>query len=210
MRLCHRLAEVCFYFAVIKTNAMSMSLSEMILNKIPATGLWFVNTRATSIDISQIIYDLSVIGSVFLEIYTSDKERIVNSVISMITKDRLRSATDPDDRFLIEKSLSYFHDFGILNVFLEDLNEYLPNGCFWEYQVRINDYDPLFIENCEFESILIDDLDVFNNQSDVATVSAMRQIEKLALQYKKTVFVFVSMNSSGLVNDFVLKRIINA
>ena len=165
-----------------------MALSDLILQHIPTMGLWFVKTRTTSIDISQLIYDLSVKGSVFLRIFSSDKERIINSVISMIIKDRLQEATCSYERVLIESGISYYHEFGFFDALLQELNDYIMNGYFWEHQVYIEDFDPLFFENYETETILIDEIQVFN---------------------KKSIFVFVHEKSSIFADEFVLKRLIN-
>ena len=192
-----------------------MALSDLILQQIPTMGLWFVKTKTTSMDISQLIYDLSVKGSVFLQIYSSDKERIVNSVISMITKDRLQKTTCPCERLLIESEMlieseiSYFHEFGFFGI-LQELNEYISNGYFWAHQVKIYDFDPLFVENCETEVILIDEIQMLKKYKDEPLVSALRQTERIAMKHGKTIFVFVYEQSSILADEFILKRLINA
>lgn len=109
-----------------------MALSDLLLNKTSTPGLWFVKSRNISEDISQIIYDLAVSGALFLEIYTSDKERIVNSVISRITQDLKRNASSPNERLWIEDDLSYYYEYGTFSLWWEnELNDYLPGGVFW-------------------------------------------------------------------------------
>ena len=93
-----------------------MALSDLLLNKTSTPGLWFVKSRNISEDISQIIYDLAVSGALFLEIYTSDKERIVNSVISRITQDLKRNASSPNERLWIEDDLSYYYEYGTFSL----------------------------------------------------------------------------------------------
>ena len=187
-----------------------MALSDLILHKITAMGLWFVKTRATIMDISQLIYDLSVKGSMFLQIYSSDKERIINSVISMITKDRLQEATCSYERLLIESSISYYHEFGFFDALLPELNDFIMNGYFWEHQVYIYDFDRLFVENCETEVILIDEIQMLNKHKDEPLVSALKQTERMAMKHGKSIFVFVYESASMLADEFVLKRLISA
>lgn len=187
-----------------------MALSELLLNKISTPGLWFVKSRTISEDISQIIYDLAVSGALFLEIITSDKERIINSVISRITKDRLLNANDSYERFRIEDDLSHYYEYGTFSLWWEnELNDYLPGGVFWGNQVWIHEYDSLFIENCVRETILLDDINSLYTQNYISLEGALRHTARRALQEKKTVFVFVHDNSSDLTNDFIRNRLIN-
>lgn len=185
-----------------------MALSDLLLNKLSTPGRWFIKSRTISEDISQIIYDLAVSGALFLEIYTSNKERIINSVISRITQDLKRSVSSTDERLWIENDLSYYYECG--SFWIEnELNDYLPGGVFWEGQVWIHDYDSLFIENSERETILLDDINTLYTQSYISLEGALRHTARRALQEKKSVFVFVNDNPSNLTNEFIRNRLIN-
>ena len=188
-----------------------MALSDLILKRTSQPGLWFVRSKYTTLDISKLVYDLAVKGSVFLEIYSSFKERIVNSVISMITKDRLRSTTNSDEHFYVENDISEYYERGFF--WRSELNDYLPNGVFWDQQVWIYDYDPLFIHNCSFETIIIDDInglhDNFFKYNVESRVNLLQQTEKLAIQKSKSVFVFVRDNTAILTNNYIRERLIN-
>ena len=185
-----------------------MELSELLLNKISTPGLWFVKSRTIVKDISQLIFDLAVNGAVYLQIYSSEKDRIVNSVLSMITKNRLLTANDSDERFWIENDLSFYYECGHFWK-QEELNDYIPNGSFWEDQVWIYDYDSLFIENSGRETILLDDINTLNTQNYVSLEGVLRQTNRLALQEKKSVFVFVHDYFFDLTNGFIRNRLIN-
>ena len=143
-----------------------MALSDLILQHIPTMGLWFVKTKTTSMDISQL-------------------------------------------RVLIESAISYYHEFGFFDALLPELNDYILNGYFWEHQVYIDDFDPLYFENCETETILIDEIQVFNKHKDESLVRALRQTERMAMKHGKSIFVFVHEKSSIFADEFVLKRLIN-
>lgn len=187
-----------------------MALSDLLLNKTSTPGLWFVKSRNISEDISQIIYDLAVSGALFLEIYTSDKERIVNSVISRITQDLKRNASSPNERLWIEDDLSYYYEYGTFSLWWEnELNDYLPGGVFGEGQVWIHDYDSLFIENSERETILLDDINTLNTLNYVTMEGALQHAARRALQEKKSVFVFVYDNPYNLTNEFIRNRLIS-
>ena len=182
--------------------------TELLLNKLSAPGLWFVKSNTIVEDISHLICDLAVNGAVNLNIYSSEKDRIVNSVISMITKERLQNVTDSDERFWIEDDLSFYYECGHFWK-QEELNDYIPNGSFWENQVQIHDFDPLFVVNSEIETILVDGINDFKRNNEASSINALQQTHKLALQEKKTIFVFVSNNSLDLTNEFIRHRLIN-
>lgn len=154
-------------------------------------GLWLMKSRNIVDDIGRHIHDLAVDGGLFLQVYSPHKDRIVSNVISMIIKDLLLDATDPDERYRIEKDISHYYECGHFAE-LEKLNDYIPKGSFWEEQVRIQDFDPLFLSNCANEqAILIDGLDVFVNEHDPSSIDKLLLANSLALQEKKSVFVFV-------------------
>ena len=90
------------------------------------------------------------------------------------------------------------------------LNDFIMNGYFWEHQVYIYDFDRLFVENCETEVILIDEILMLNKHKDEPLVSALKQTERMAMKHGKSIFVFVYENASMLADEFVLKRLINA
>lgn len=148
-------------------------------------------------------------GGLFLQIYSSSKESIVNTVISIATNDRLLDTTDSAQRFMIENDISYFHDTGYFLV-QDELNELIPNGSFWEYQVMIQDFDPLFLCNCERGHVIfIDDINVFKRNYDGPLIDSLRNLNKLAIKENRTAFIFVQDNSYALKNDFIFYRLIN-
>ena len=151
---------------------------------------------------------MAVSGALFLEIYTSNKERIINSVISRITQDLKRSVSSTDERLWIENDLSYYYECG--SFWIEnELNDYLPGGVFGEGHVWIHDYDSLFIENSERETILLDDINTLNTLNYVTMEGALQHDARRALQEKKSVFVFVYDNPYKLTNEFIRNRLIS-
>ena len=185
-----------------------MALSDLLLNRTSTPGLWFVKSKDIIKDISQQINNLAVNGGMFLQIYSSHKERIVNTVISITTKDRLLAA-DSADRFMIENDISYYYDTGHFLV-QDELNELIPNGSFWAFQVMIQDFDPLFLDYCERgQVIFIDDINAFNRNYEASLTDTLRHLNRLAIEENKTAFVFVQDNSSNLKKDFISYRLIN-
>lgn len=183
-----------------------MVLSDLLLNKISAPGLWLIKSRNSSMDISQLVFDLAVMGSMFLKIYSSCKERINSTVMSMIINDRMDSTIDAEDRLYVENDVSDFYEHGSFGMMTE-LNDYLPNGCFWEDQVWICDYDPLFIENSICKTIIVDEVKTFNN--DASSANFLRQTNRLAIQEEKSVFLFINEHTINLNDHFIDKRLIN-
>ena len=186
-----------------------MALSDLLLNRTSTPGLWFVKSKDIIKDIGQQINNLAVNGGMFLQIYSSSKKTIVNTVISITTKDRLLAVTDPADRFMIENDISYYYDTGHFLV-QDELNELIPNGSFWAFQVMIQDFDNLFLCNCEKgQVIFIDDINVFKRNYEESLIDTLRHLNRLAIEENKTAFVFVQDNSSDLKKDFISYRLIN-
>lgn len=168
-----------------------MNHTNSLLSRLSAPGLWLMKSRNIVDDIGRHIHDLAVDGGLFLQVYSPHKDRIVSNVISMIIKDLQLGATSPDERDRIEKDISHYYECGHFAE-LEELNDYIPKGSFWEEQVRIEDFDPLFLCNCANEqAILIDGLDVFVNEHDPSSIDKLLLTSSLALQEKKSVVVFV-------------------
>ena len=168
-----------------------MNHTNSLLSRLSAPGLWLMKSRNIVDDIGRHIHDLAVDGGLFLQVYSPHKDRIVNNVISMIIKDLQLGATSPDERYRIEKDISHYYECGHFAE-LEELNDYIPKGNFWEEQVRIQDFDPLFLSNCaNKQAILIDGLDVFVNEHEPSSIDKLLIANRLALQEKKSVFVFV-------------------
>lgn len=185
-----------------------MALSDLLLNRTSTPGLWFVKSKDIIKDISQQINNLAVNGGMFFQIYSSHKERIVNTVISITTKDRLLAVTDPADRFMIENDISYYYDTGHFLV-QDELNELIPNGSFWAFQVMIQNFDPLFLGYCEKgQVIFIDDINAFNRNYEASLTDTLRHLNRLAIEEQRPVFVFVHENASELKNDFISCRLI--
>lgn len=184
-----------------------MALSDLLLNRTSTPGLWFVKSKDIIKDISQQINNLAVNGGMFLQIYSSHKERIVNTIISITTKDRLLAAHS-GDRFMIENDISYYYDTGHFLV-QDELNELIPNGSFWAFQVMIQDFDPLFLGYCERgQVIFIDDINVFKRNYEGSLTDTLRHLNRLAIEEQRPVFVFVHENASELKNDFISCRLI--
>ena len=185
-----------------------MALSNLLLSKASQPGLWLIKSRNSIIDICQLVFDLAFMGSMFLEIYSSDKERIVNMVISMIIKDRLHDASDPSERVIIENDISAYHERGCF-CSLTELNDFLIESEFWERQVWIYDYDPLFVENSSRNTIIVDYVNKFNKYNEASFANFLRQTNRLALREKKSVFMFMNEYTSDFSGEFIRKRLIN-
>lgn len=185
-----------------------MALSNLLLTKTSQPGLWLIKSRNSSMDISKLVFDLAVSGSMFLEIYSTDKERITSNVMSMIIKDRQSNTTDADNRFYVENDISDYYEHGSFWI-MPELNDFLPNGDFWERQVWIRDYDPLFIENSICKTILVDDVNTLNKHNEASFAYFLRQTNRLALQEKKSVFLFMNEYTSDYSGGFIRERLIN-
>lgn len=78
----------------------------------------------------------------------------------------------------------------------EELNDFIPNGSFWTNYVHFDEYKILSFTNSFSNLYLIDNLSelIIDYGSDCS--QALTSIDQEAVEYKKTIIVFVSPNDS--------------
>ena len=78
----------------------------------------------------------------------------------------------------------------------EELNDFIPNGSFWRNYVCFDEFKILSFTNCFSNLYLIDNLSELWLDEEDSLSQDLISIEKEAIEYKKTVIVFVSPNAS--------------
>ena len=74
----------------------------------------------------------------------------------------------------------------------EELNDFIPNGFYWNNYVYFDEFEILSFTNSFSNLCLIDNFcDLYHDYGSVF-LQALTSIEQEAVEYKKTIIVFVS------------------
>ena len=91
----------------------------------------------------------------------------------------------------------------------EEMNDYVPNGSFWSNYVFFDEFEILSFTNSFSNLYLIDNLsELWYDEINVDNLSRLPLIEKEAIEYKKTIIVFVSYYDFDINEDYVQKHLL--
>lgn len=94
----------------------------------------------------------------------------------------------------LEQEMMEYNNHGFF-WYPEELNDFIPNGSFWRNYVYLDEFKILSFSNCFSNLYLIDMLELSHDYgSDYS--QALTSMEREAVEYKKTVIVFVTPNDS--------------
>ena len=80
--------------------------------------------------------------------------------------------------------------------FPEELNDFIPNGSFWYNYVYFDEFKILSFTNSFSNLYLIDNLLELSHDYGSDYSQTLTSIEQEAVEYKKTIIVFVTPNDS--------------
>lgn len=80
--------------------------------------------------------------------------------------------------------------------FPEELNDFIPNGSFWHNYVYFDEFKILSFTNSFSNLYLIDNLLELSHDYGSDYSQTLTSIEQEAVEYKKTIIVFVTPNDS--------------
>ena len=144
--------------------------------KLNKPGLWFVCSEHPASELKKYVYDFAVESGLPIVVYSDiPKKEIQNSVIDRIRTKCLENANTENERNWLEQEMMEYNNHGFF-WYPEELNDFIPNGSFWRNYVLIENLSELWLDEDDY---LSQDLIL---------------IEKEAIEYKKTVIVFVSPN----------------
>ncbi len=176
--------------------------------KLNKPGLWFVISKNASAALSQYVYDLAVESGIPVAVFSSTpKIEIQNRVIEKIKRKYVETASDNNERDWLEQEMKEYNNHGFF-WHPEELNEYVPNGFFWSNYVQFDEYKILSFSNFFPNLYLIDNLSELWFESGDDLPKLLPLIEKDAVNFKKTVIVFVSPTDFKLNQEFIKERII--
>lgn len=176
--------------------------------KLSKPGLWFVKTRQPCTELCKYVYVLAVEFGLPVVVYSSaSKREIQNNVIEMIKKKCVDMASDELERNWLEQEMTEYNTHGKF-WYPEEMNDYVPNGSFWSNYVFFDEFKILSFTNDFSTLILIDNLSElwYDDESDI--FKSLPSIEKEAIEFKKTMIVFVSSYDSCIDESYMDKRLL--
>ena len=164
--------------------------------KINKPGLWLVRSTQPSLELCRYIYDWAVELGLPVVVYSSAlKREIQNNVIEMIKKKCVDMASDELERNWLEQEMTEYNTHGQF-WYPEEMNDYVPNGSFWTSYVFFDEFKVLSFTNTFSKLYLIDNLSELCLDYGSDYSRALTSIEQEAVEYKKTIIVFVTPNDS--------------
>lgn len=170
--------------------------------KLNKAGLWFVRSTLPSLELCRYVYDIAVeLGNPIVVYSSIPKREIQNKIIDVIKRRRIEATTSELERNWLEDELSEYNSHGFF-WYPKDMNDYVPNGSFWSNYVFFDEFKILSFTNDFSNLILIDNLsDLWYDDESEDISSLLPLIEKEAIEYKKTIIVFVSSYDSGTKDE---------
>ena len=179
------------------------------IEKINRPGLWFLETRQPCVELCKYVYDLAVEMGVPVAVFSSaSKKEIQNNVIEMIKKKYVDMASDELERNWLEQELSEYNAHGQF-WYPEEMNDYVPNGSFWSNYVFFDEFKILSFTNTFSNLYLIDNLsELWYDDKSEDILSRLPSIEKDAVEYKKSLLVFLASSNISKTNEYIKNHLI--
>lgn len=111
-------------------------------------------------------------------------------------------ASDELERNWLEQEMTEYNTHGFF-WHPEEMNDYIPNGSFWSNYVFFDEFKILSFTNTFSNLYLIDNLSELCYDDDSDLLRILPLIEREAIEYKKTLIVFVSFTNSGINDTFI-------
>ena len=174
------------------------------IEKLNKLGLWFVKTGQPCTELCRYVYELAVELGVPVVVYSSaSKKEIQNNVVEMVKKKFVDMASDELERNWLEQEMTEYNTHGQF-WYPEEMNDYVPNGSFWSNYVFFDEFKILSFSNTFSNLYIIDNLsDLWYDEINDDNLSRLPLIEKEAIEYKKTLVVFIASPNIEIPSEFV-------
>ena len=174
------------------------------IEKLNKPGLWFIKTRQPCTELCKYMYELAVELGLPVVVYSSaSKREIQNNVIEMVKKKCVDMAYDELERDWLEQEMTEYNTHGQF-WYPEEMNDYVPNGSFWTNYVFFDEFKVLSFTNTFSKLYLVDNLaELWYDEINVDNLSRLLSIEKEAIEYKKTLVVFIASPNTEMLSEFV-------
>ena len=113
----------------------------------------------------------------------------------MVKKKCVDMASDELERDWLEQEMTEYNTHGQF-WYPEEMNDYVPNGSFWTSYVFFDEFKVLSFTNTFSKLYLIDNLSELCLDYGSDYSRALSSIEQEAVEYKKTIIIFVTPNDS--------------
>lgn len=174
------------------------------IEKLNRPGLWFVKTGQPCTELCRYVYVLAVEFGLLIVVYSSAlKKEIQNNIIEMIKKKCVDMASDELERNWLEQEMAEYNSHGKF-WYPEEMNDYVPIGSFWSNYVFFDEFKILSFSNTFSNLYIIDNLsDLWYDEINDDNLSRLPLIEKEAIEYKKTLVVFIASPNIEIPSEFV-------
>ena len=177
-------------------------------NKLNKPGLWFVRSTQPSLELCKYVYELAVELGLPVVVFSSvSKKEIQNNVLEMVKNKCVDMASDELERNWLEQEMMEYNTHGKF-WYPEEMNDYVPNGSFWSNYVSFDEFKILSFNNNFSNLYLIDNLSELRYDGDSELSQSLPLIEKEAIEFKKTMIVFVSSYDSRIDESYMDKRLL--
>ena len=171
--------------------------------KLNVPGIWFVCSEEPANQLSRYVYDLAVELGLPIVVYSnSTKKEIQNEVLGFIKAKCIEAASDELERNWLEQEMMEYNNHGFF-WYPEELNDYVPNGSFWTNYVYFDEFKVLSFTNTFSNLYLIDNLSELRYDGDSELSQSLPLIEKEAIEFKKTLVVFIASPNIEIPSEFV-------
>ena len=191
-----------FLFSLWQNSKIMVTMDN--IEKLNRPGLWFVKTRQPCTELCKYVYELAVELGLPVVVYSSaSKREVQNNVIEMIKKKCVDMASDELERNWLEQEMTEYNTHGQF-WYPEEMNDYVPIGSFWSSYVFFDEFKILSFSNTFSNLYIIDNLsDLWYDEINDDNLSRLPLIEKEAIEYKKTLVVFIASPNIEIPSEFV-------
>ena len=191
-----------FLFSLWQNSKIMVTMDN--IEKLNRPGLWFVKTGQPCTELCRYVYELAVELGVPVVVYSSaSKREVQNNVIEMIKKKCVDMASDELERNWLEQEMTEYNTHGQF-WYPEEMNDYVPIGSFWSNYVFFDEFKILSFSNTFSNLYIIDNLsDLWYDEINDDNLSRLPLIEKEAIEYKKTLVVFIASPNIEIPSEFV-------
>lgn len=191
-----------FLFSLWQNSKIMVTMDN--IEKLNRPGLWFVKTRQPCTELCKYVYELAVELGLPVVVYSSaSKREVQNNVIEMIKKKCVDMASDELERNWLEQEMTEYNTHGQF-WYPEEMNDYVPIGSFWSNYVFFDEFKILSFSNTFSNLYIIDNLsDLWYDEINDDNLSWLPLIEKEAIEYKKTLVVFIASPNIEIPSEFV-------
>lgn len=183
-----------------------MILTDYLLQKLNKPGLWLVCSEHPASELKQYVYDFAVESGLPIVVYSGiPKKEIQNAVIDLIKTKCIENAENENERDWLEQEMTEYNTHGFF-WYPEELNDFVPNGSFWTDYVFFDEFKILSFTNSFSNLYLIDNLSELRLDDEGDLSRTLLSIEREAVEYNKTIIVFVSPNDSYANDSYIRYR----